>query len=278
VSAPRIGPSEVHRRPTPQPGFDVAAFARESERRMRASVDAGEAGEKTSTAPPPPYHPASIPPPAPQPSRSTHAGLAVLDAPLREGHARTALARSELAAGRLSHEEALKVLRLEIAAVEVNARAVAAAPLASWLGQLGRTLDDILGPAMATGRKPMCVAVVDGDAIARQRIALALESLGHAARTFGALAELPRASRAEAPDAVFVVAELGGEHPATGFGEVVRELAHNEHASVVVYTSEARPDVATLARERGAHLAFCPASTFDGLMAQLAQMLDDMAW
>jgi hypothetical protein len=275
MAASRLRTSEIHRRPTPHPGFDVAKFARDSERKMCTAA----AVDKTPTGPPPPYHPASMAPAAAAAKDATVVPAA-LDAHLREGKSRIALVRGELAVGNLSREEATSVLRVELRAIAASARGAEAEALVAWLGELGGVIEEIGGIGAFLHGEPLRVFVVDEDAALRDRIALAIESLGNTARTGASLRELAVSANVYTrPDVVIVAAALAGEQPEPGFADVVRELARSEGAQVIVYTTAAQSDLAAIARERGARQCFCPASSaVDALAAQLAPIFEEISW
>jgi hypothetical protein len=188
--------------------------------------------------------------------------------------------RSELSVGNLSREEAACVLRVELRAIAASARAAEAEALYAWLGDLGGAVEELGGIGSFLHSEPMHVFVVDEDAAVRDRLALAVESLGNTARTGASLRDLAvTANVYTRPDIVIIAAAQAGERPEPGFADVVRELARAEGAHVIVYTPALQPDMAGIARERGARLCFHPASgTVDALAAQLAPMFDELSW
>jgi CheY-like chemotaxis protein len=183
--------------------------------------------------------------------------------------------------GNLSREEAASALRGELRALAVTASAVSSTSFAAWLADLGGTIEELGGIGAFLHGEPLRVFVVDEDDGLRDRVALAIESLGHATRTAESLRELARAAALHAPDVVIVAASLAGDRPDVGFADLVRELARSEKTQVIVYvtTPQAPGELDVVARVRGARGCFCPISTkVDALAAQLAPILDDVAW
>src|SRR3954469_4603867 len=111
---------EFNRKATPWPPFDLQVFARDSERKYRAA----EAVEKSPTAPPPPFHPASagsiIVAKAATPS---HIEGSAIEERLSECATRLQPLLVQLRSGGLSREETANVLRLELCSIETEARA-----------------------------------------------------------------------------------------------------------------------------------------------------------
>jgi hypothetical protein len=248
MNAMRVRASEIHRRPTPHPGFDVAKFARESERRLHVEPNAR----------------ASIPPP--------------LTSHLHECKSRIALLRSELAVGGLSREEAANVLRVELSQMATSARCAEAPALVEWLKELADALGELGGPGARTQGDPLHVLVVDGDASARERIALAVESLGHAARSGATVREVEEGGDGQAPDILVISAAQAGSGPEPGLGAAVRELARGGIARIVLYASSAATDTSAAAEAWGAHRCVCPPGAgVDALTSELGPILD-MAW
>ena len=121
--------------------------------------------------------------------------------------------------------------------------------------------------------------IIGDDADVRERIAVAIEILGHRARSLGRSARAGGAGHP--PHARHVVPR--GAPPRRGAGSplrrFVRELAHAGKARVVVYTGAMSPLPAMVARESGAQSCVrVAADTAVGAMAaQLATVLDALA-
>src|SRR5207302_9644978 len=87
--------AECHRKPTPWPPFDIEAFARDSERRLRAE----EAVHRSDTAPPPPYHPASMAAPALAPAARSEAISLPVEERIVESATRVRALQSQMSTG-----------------------------------------------------------------------------------------------------------------------------------------------------------------------------------
>jgi predicted metal-binding protein len=278
----RARASDIHRRPTPTPGFDVAKFARDSEQKMSAAETVDSAEDKTPTGPPPPYHPASMPP-QPKPGaqlRECASIPAPLEARLRECGARITRVRSELAVGAFSREEAASVLRIELQSLAASARGAKAAVLAGWLGDLGAAIEQLGGIEAFLHVEPLYVFVADPDVEVRERIVLAFESLGHVARSAANLRDVASEARPLVPNVVVIAAVLAGERPDATFSNVVRELTHAEQAEVVVYSTAplAQPPETGAEQRETPRRVSLSSTTVDALIAQLGPILDELGW
>jgi hypothetical protein len=268
--------AELHRRPTPWRVVEVAQIARESERKIRAA----EAVERTSTAPPPPYHPASIAPAAPEGEKNSGEPIArALKRTLLESTARFNLVLSELRAGGISREEAGVVVRTELESLEAASRGGQVPTVAGMLAAIRLVADELSGVAIQTVAppQPLHVLVIGEDAEARERLAVATEILGHRARSLGGLRELGERAILPAPDALLLSSSLRGAAADSQFSDFVRGLAHAPKARAVVYTAAATPAPCDVARDSGAQSCIrVRADTGVGeIAAQLAPMFDE---
>jgi CheY-like chemotaxis protein len=267
---------EFHRKATPWPPFDIEAFARDSERRFRAA----EVVEKSSTAPPPPYHPASMSPATEEPVPPAAEVLArPIEDRLAECAARVRPLQSQLTSGGISREVAANVLRLELNALEAEAQDARAHSLVAVIVALREAVEVIGGIAGFTHCVPLEVIVVEDDATVRERVALAVESLGHAVRSAKGLADLAKFARAHAPDAIFISASLMGRDAEPSFCRIVRDIAQADRARIAVFTSAPPGALSAVARETGAEHVFCASfESIEMVAAEIAPVLDDLAW
>jgi len=255
---PRV--AELHRKPTPWPPFDVEAFARDSERRFRAAEARSEA---PTTRPPPPPETTPLPP---------------IDARVGEAAARIGPIAAKLDTGAVSREEGALLVRLELEALAAEARDARAEPLASLVQALRGIVEELGGIAGVTHGAALDVVVIDEDAAVRERVAMAVASMGHIARSAKGLHELPQLTREAMPDAILVWANVHGAGEGAAFCGSVRAIAGAERARVVVFTHEPGASLDALAREKGAAHCFRAASlAVERLAAQIAPVLHDLA-
>jgi CheY-like chemotaxis protein len=273
--ARRVKPrsAEFHRKPTPWPPFDIEAFARDSERRLRAA----DAVDRIDTAPPPPHHPASIA--APERAALTNDVIALpVEGRLVESAARVRVLQAQISTGGVSREVAANVLRLELNALEAETRDAEAEPLAAMMSAMREAVEEIGGITGFTHCVPLQVIVVDADDGSRERVALAVESLGHAVRSVKSLADLPKVASTHSVDAILVSSALHTD-PSVNFSRSVRQLAKADRTRVAVFTSVEGASIDHLARDTGAEHCFNASSgAVVNLAAQVAPVLDDLAW
>ena len=271
--------AEYHRRPTPWRVVEVEQIARESERKIRAA----EAVAKVPTAPPPPYHPASILPASPGEAEAKDTGEALprsLRRRLTECTTRLELVMAQLGAGGLSRQEASNVLRVELLALDAAARGAQLPTVVAMLAALRVLSEELSGLAVQLAAAPMQILVLGEEPEPRERLAVAIETLGHNVRSMSSLRELSERAMLPPPDTFFVSASLRGEAPDTGFGDILKELAHAERARVVVYTTAVGASLNVVARESGAQgcVRVAPNGAVGPLAAQVAPILDELVW
>jgi CheY-like chemotaxis protein len=249
--------SEPGRRPTPWPSFDLAAFARESETSLKAA-DASEGREKSEradkpTAPPPPFHPASLR--APSRVRSiVEAITASLHARILECTDRTQLVRTQLRIGGLSREEAARALVAELGALEWEA-ARNGSSIAQLTVALRTMIEELAGLAGQSEGVQFDVVILDESAETRARVALAVESIGHVARGASSLSELAILAARRMPDAIFVAAASDGARQPE-ICALLREVVRSDSVAVVLFATARDSNVEQIAREAGATRSF----------------------
>ncbi|HEY2514238.1 MAG TPA: hypothetical protein VGI39_25400 [Polyangiaceae bacterium] len=270
--------AEYHRRPTPWRVVEVERIARESERKIRAA----EAVAKVPTAPPPPYHPASmLPVPAEAEARDTGEALPRgLRRRLAECTMRLELVMAQLGAGGLSRQEASNVMRVELSALEATSRGAQLPTVVAMLAALRVLSEELSGLAVQLAAEPMQILVLGEEQESRERLAVAIETLGHNVRSMSSLRELSERAILPAPDTFFVSASLRGAAPDSGFGDILKELAHAERARVVVYTTAVGASLNVVARDSGAQscVRVAPNGAVGPLAAQVAPILDELVW
>ena len=235
-------PTSDGRRPTPWPSFDLAAFARDSETNLSALA----ALDKLPTAPPPPFHPASIQtgvgksgqgvPGSGARLRST---VESISAPLRtrivECTERTQLVRTQLRVGGLSREEAARALASELTTLETEA-ARGGSSIAQLTIALRTAIEELAGIAGLAPSVQFDVIVLDDRADTCARVALAVESLGHVARAATSLTELAILATRRIPDAIFVAATADDARQPE-VCTLLREVVRSEHVAIVIYAA-----------------------------------------
>jgi hypothetical protein len=263
--------AEFHRKETPWPPFDLAAFARDSERSFRAA----EATASVSTAPPPPFHPASI---APGPERAPASLTATIQERFEECASRVRLLPAQLRGGEMSREDAANILRLELNELELAAKSAHADSIVVMVAALRTAVEELGGIAGHIHSEPLHIVVLDDDETTRGRVALAIESMGHAVRSAASVAELGKLAAAKAPDAVVASAALHGPGPKPQFCSMVREAARAERVRVIVYANVTRAGLERVAGETGAQHSFSASAGHDGIVEQMNAILADLAW
>jgi CheY-like chemotaxis protein len=213
-------------RPTPVPSYDLEAYARDSEHlRARSEID---------TSPPPPIHPASlpaIPRVRPLPGHMPSS----LQSQMGECARRADLLAAKLRVGAVSREEASRILRTELNALEVSAGSTTMRSLRTLVLGLRGVMAEIGGIAeegAAAGRE---VLVLDADPTTRALVALALESHGHFAHTAASLADLTSLRGGADFGAIFVAMDFPGTDPAQPFCRMLPEIVRSDAIPVVLY-------------------------------------------
>ncbi len=226
---------------TPLPPFDVAAFAADSECRLRASAEA----ERRSTAPPPPYasvHPARSPQlPASPGTPAAPAGPSAAVEAILDCARRAELTRALLRIGGMSREEAARVLRAELERVEAEERV---APVRALMTALAATVAELGGVADEKTQGERAILVLEDDVQLRDRITVALEALGHTVRTAPRSDVLTEISAHEV--AAVIVGVDGGGGAAW---QLLRELLPLEGVPTIVGARMAGPGLESLAAE-----------------------------
>jgi hypothetical protein len=192
------------RRATPARGTELAAFARESENKLR-----GAGAEPASTTPPPFASPPTVPSelrpvalPRDPPPESP------LVRSLGEHAHRMGLVRALLRVGGVSRVEGARALRAELHDVEVDAATASDESLASMVRAVRLVVEEIGGFARAADAE-LLVWVGPGDLI-RDNIAIAAETQGISARVASSAAQFWQMSVERAPDLVVVHADSCG--------------------------------------------------------------------
>ena len=240
-------PTSDGRRPTPWPSFDLAAFARDSETNLSALA----ALDKLPTAPPPPFHPASIKsdlgksefgkPGHSEPGSGARLRSTVesISAPLRarivECTERTQLVRTQLRVGGLSREEAARALASELTTLETEA-ARGGSSIAQLTIALRTAIEELAGIAGLVPSVQFDVIVLDDRADTCARVALAVESLGHVARAATSLTDLAILATRRIPDAIFVAAAADDARQPE-VCTLLREVVRSEHVAIVIYAA-----------------------------------------
>jgi CheY-like chemotaxis protein len=264
--------SSPERRPTPWPSFDLAAFARDSETSLLAAEKDLLATErdkdKLPTAPPPPFHPASIRPPSGARVRSVIEAIgASLHGRIIECTERTQLLRTQLRIGGLSREEAARALATELAALETEA-ARGGSSLAQLTVALRTVIEELAGIVGQTLGVQFDVIILDDKPETRARVALAVESIGHVARVATSLTELALLSARRMPDAVFVAASAeGGRQPE--ICTLLREVVRSETLAVVVFAATSGARLQEIAQAAGAARWFRADDEIELMMEEL---------
>jgi hypothetical protein len=270
--------AEYQRRPTPWRAVEVERIARESERRIRAA----EAVAKTPTAPPPPFHPASIGPGALDGGAGDF-GEALPRAVRRrlaECSARFEIVLSHLRAGGLSRQEAATVVRVELQSLEAATKGAQLPSASAMLAAMRLLSEELSGVAGQIPCDPLQIVIIGEEVDARERLAVAIETLGHSVRSFNNLRELSERAILPSPEAFFVCASLRGEAPDTGFADILREMAHARKAHVIMFTTSVAAPVANVAKDSGAHgcVRVSPNGSVGPLAAQVMPLLEEVIW
>ena len=192
---------------------------------------------------------------------------------LEECAARVLMLRGQLSKGDMSREEAANVLRLELLALESEAKASFATPLVVVVAALRAAVEEIGGIAHDIHGVPLDIVVLDEDQAMRDRIAVAIESMGHAVRTASSVAELSRLASSQVPNAIAVAAEMRGRSPQPHFCAMLRETARSERVRVLVYTAAPGTSLAEIARDTGASHCFSASVPLEGIVEQLVRHL-----
>ena len=192
---------------------------------------------------------------------------------LEECANRVQMLRGQLSKGDMSREEVANVLRLELLALEDEARASLATSLVVVVSALRAAVEELGGISHDIHVAPLDIVVLDEDATTRDRIALAIESMGHAVRTASSVAELGRLAQSHVPNAIAVAAEMHGPTPQPHFCAMLREAARSERARVIVYTATPGTSLTDVARDTGATHCLSASVPLEGIVEQLGRML-----
>jgi hypothetical protein len=234
--------TDFERKPTPWPPFDLAAFARDSERAL------GQADTAPEVLP------------------------SSLQRQLREAASRTLLLGAQLRKGALSRDEAAHALRSELAVLEAEASRREVASLAAMASALRAAIEEIGGIAVNDARR-LEVVVLEEDPDVSARVALAVESLGHTARVASSIVEVARLSAARAPQAVLVGASHVGTHAQSELFPLLREVSGTEGVKVLIFGNVAGAELTALAASAGVERCFSAAVGVEAIMDQIAEML-----
>jgi CheY-like chemotaxis protein len=246
---------------TPPPPFDLAEFARDSESRLRASAET----DAHSTAPPPPYHPASVHPMPVQ--DEPHGWLPpALQTEVLDCARRTALARAQLRIGNLSREEAARALGAELAGIEGAARGAHSETLQAIAGALREAIEELGSASDGVSLRRRRVIVIEEEEAVRDRITLAVEVHGYLARAAASAAAVTRLTSADSPDVILVGVSPAG---APQLCAMTREVLRAADAPVIAFARASGAKLEELAREAGASLYFSSDLSLDGLIAEL---------
>jgi CheY-like chemotaxis protein len=210
---------------TPPPPFDLVAFAKDSETRIRAFAEAS----RRPTAPPPEFHPSLS-----RPDEPATAGADALSSPvetaLRDCARRTELARAELRIGGMSRQEASGAIRAELARVreecdtaKLGAIGAMAAALEGAVVGLGGEHED---PLHATH-----VLVLEDDPVVRDCVTVAVEAIGFRVRAADGVHALTELAAYATPHAVLV--GVGASGASKGW-EVLSRMLPLEGVPLVV--------------------------------------------
>jgi methylmalonyl-CoA mutase cobalamin-binding subunit len=236
--------TDFERKPTPWPPFDLAAFARDSERAL------GQADTAPEVLP------------------------SSLQRQLREAASRTLLLGAQLRKGALSRDVAALALRSELSVLEAESTRRDVASLAAIWSALRAAIEEIGGIAQADARR-LEVIVLEEDPDVSARVALAVESLGHTARVASSIVEVARLSAARAPQAVLVGSAHVGTHASSELFPLLREVSGSETVKILVFGNVGPADLATLAKDAGIDRCFSAAVDVESIMDQLTQLLPE---
>jgi CheY-like chemotaxis protein len=228
---------------TPLPPFDLVAFAKDSETRIRAFAEAS----RRPTGPPPAFHPSLS-----RPDEPAAAGAEALSTPiqtaLRDCARRAELARAQLRVGGMSRQEATSAIRAELArvreecdAAKVDAISALASALEGAIVALGGEHDDPLYPTH--------VLVLDDDLAVRDRVTVAVEALGFRVRAADGVDALTELAAHATPHAVLVG---GGASGSSKGWEVLSRMLPLEGVPLVVGGRVGGTGLEALVRAAGA--------------------------
>lgn len=226
---------------TPPPPFDLVAFAKDSETRIRAFAEAS----RRPTGPPPPFHPSLN-----QPDEA--AGAEALSSPvetaLLDCARRVDLARAQLHVGGMSRQEATSAIRAELARV----REECALANAEAVGAMGAALEAAivaLGGDHEEPLHPTHVLVLEDDPAVRDRVTVSVEALGFRVRAAAGGHALTELAAYATPHAVLVG---GGANGGSKGWEVLRRMLPLEGVPLVVGGRVGGTGLEALVRAAGA--------------------------
>jgi CheY-like chemotaxis protein len=222
-----IEPSTFPRPPLPPRDSALEAPASDSSSQVRVRAE-------RDTAPPPALHLASMPPASPE-TRIAESVTGPLLSQMEDCAHRAEILATTLRVGALSREEASRILRTELAALGVSARATSQGAMASLALHLREVVEEIGGIASENLDLGRDILVLDADRSTGALLALAVESHGHAVRLATSLADLNRLRVGTKFDAIFVAMDFPGADPKHPFCRMLREIVGSETVPVVVY-------------------------------------------
>jgi hypothetical protein len=231
---------------------------------------------------------AGLPPPYGQVS-ATPAAADIAQLEMSEPLARSVLRRlvecagrleltlAQLGTGGMSRQDAATVVLVELRSLEGIAHGARVAPVAARLRAMRRLARELGVAPTRRVDEPRRVVVIGEEASACERLAVAVESLGHTARSMTSLGEMSERTILPPPD-VFFVSVLSAGHNRLP-RDAVYELTRTGAARVIAFTTAPDISLDVVARACGARCCVCVAT--DGavgpLAARLAQILQDVA-
>jgi CheY-like chemotaxis protein len=257
---------EAGARPTPLPPFDPGAYARDSESGLHPRPEC-------ETSPPPPLYPASLGA-IPGPPRVPGCASSPLETQMSECARRAELLATTLRVGALSREEAGRILRTELDALEVGARGTppsALRPLALRLRDVIEELAGIAEESVEVGRE---VLVLDADPATAALVALALEAHGHFARRAASLADLTRLPVEATVRAIFMAMDFPGADLGQPFCRMLPVIVQSEGIPVVVYGRASEMRLAAVAERVEADAALRIDTRIEDLVPAIGALLE----
>lgn len=193
-------------------------------------------------------------------------------ASLDERVRRSQLMHVLLKTGALSRPIVGRALQAQLEAVRRGAFALGAPPLVALL----EVLADVVGELaqVPKGLNPHAardVVVLDEDEVARDLVALAIESEGHAVRCASGFDELLALCNERRPDVVVSDAELSNA-PARIFCQTLRDAL--EQVPIVLFATRIDEGVLVSARAANAHSCVPKEAGIETLIAELATLFE----
>jgi CheY-like chemotaxis protein len=260
------GYAEAGARPTPLPPLDLDARVRDSESGLHSLPE-------RETSPPPPLYPASLgamPPPPLVPGCAP----SPLETQMHECARRAELLATTLRVGALSREEAGRVLRTELDALEVGARRTSLSALRMLALRVRDVIEELAGIAEESVEVGREVLVLDADPATAALVALALEAHGHFARRAANLADLARVPVEANLRAIFMAMDFPGADLGQPFCRRLPEMVQSEGIPVVVYGRASEMRLAAIAERVEADAALRIDTRVEDLVPAIGALLE----